>query len=105
MPAPSPALTAAALAVPLLGAALSAAAIDHRALLQLRADAAPVRAVDAVDGVDGAFVARTPAPAAAAEADRLLAAARLAEHTAPSIFGLLGLAVAGLCVGAAQGPR
>ncbi|MBL8618778.1 MAG: hypothetical protein JNM72_24415 [Deltaproteobacteria bacterium] len=102
MPTSSLALTAAALALPLLGAALSAAAIDHEAVTQLRAEAAPVREVA---GEDGAFVAAPPVPGAAAEADRVLAAARLAEHTAPSIFGLLGLAVAGLCVGAAQGPR
>jgi hypothetical protein len=67
---------------------------------QLRAEAAPVREVA---GEDGAFVAAPPVPGAAAEADRVLAAARLAEHTAPSIFGLLGLAVAGLCVGGRPG--
>lgn len=105
MPTSSLALTAAALALPLLGAALSAAAIDHEAVLQLRAEAAPVRPLNGEAGEDGAFVAAAPVPGAAAEADRVLAAARLAEHTAPSIFALLGLAVAGLCVGAAQGPR
>ncbi|MFM2248481.1 MAG: hypothetical protein RL071_4556 [Pseudomonadota bacterium] len=102
MPSLSPALTALALAVPLLGAAVSAAAVDHEAVLQLRADAAPVHALA---GEDDAFVAAPPAPGAAAGADRLLAGARVAENTLPSLFGLLGLAVAGLCLGAAQPPR